>query len=116
MDIELFGILKELWELHQRNIDEFLTSQLELDITLKEILSEAHQRTNFRGGKIYLLKRIQKLVSIQTFSVRENKLLKKLISQQLDSKKIDFVQIEYFFPGKQSEVVRREIGKLMLQL
>ena len=115
MDIELFGILKELWELHQRNIDEFMTNQFDADITLKEILTEAYQRTNFRGDKIYLLKRIQKLVSTQTFSVRENKLLKKLITQQLESKKIDFVQIEYFFPGKQSEVVRREIGKLILQ-
>ena len=116
MNIELFEILKEFWELHQRNIDEFLTNQFEVDVTLKEILTEAHQRTNFRGSKVYLLKRIQKLVSTQTFSVRENKLLKKLVTGQLESCKIDFLHIEYFFPGKQSEVVRREIGKLMLQL
>ena len=114
--LEMFSILKELWGFKQRSICEFLASEFEADIVLKEILAEAHQRTNFRGDKVYLLKRIQKLASNQTFSVRENKLLKKLITKQFESNRINFGQIEYFFPGKESKVVRREVGKLMLQL
>ena len=116
LKIDLFVILKELWGIKQRSICDFLTSGFEADIVLKEILTEAHQRTNFKGDKVYLLKRIQKLVSNQTFSVRENKLLKNLVGVQLQTNKLNFSQIEYFLPGKKSEIVRREIGKLMLQI
>ena len=49
-------------------------------------------------------------------NVWENKLLKKLIITELEHGKVDFVQIEYFFPGKRSETIRKEVGKLLLQL
>ena len=85
------------------------------DLVLQEILSEIHHQTNWRGGNIFLLKRIKKLGSKQKFSVREGKLLKNLIQLLLKNDKLDFNKIEYFFPGKSSTVIRKEIGR-QLQL
>ena len=112
----MFMILKELCTNNQRNISDFWKVDLESDLVLQKILIEVHQQTNFKGDKIYLFKRIKKLGSKQKFSVRENKLLIKLIQLQLKSNKLDFNQIEYFFPGKSSNVLRKEIGKQLVLL
>ena len=50
----MFMILKELCANHQRDISDFCTTDLESDLVLQKILTEAHQQTNFRGDKIYL--------------------------------------------------------------
>ena len=112
----MFMMLKELCANHQRDISDFCITDLKSDLVLQKILTEAHQQTNFRGDKISLFKRIKKLSWKQKFSVRENKLFTKLIQLQLKSDKLDFNQIEYFFPGKNSNVLRKKIGKHLSSL
>ena len=112
--LELFSKLQKLWYDNGREASEFLWNYSESDFTLQKILSDAYKQTNFKRDKIQLLKRIRKLISNQKFSLRELKILKKLVRAQKLSHKIDYKQIEYFFPGKLSENVRKEIEKLVV--
>ena len=114
--LELFHILKQLWKQRSRQISELYVTRNEIDETLNEILGEAHIQIKFKGEREMLLKRVRKLSINQEFSFRENKLLRKIVSAQLVSGKIDFNNIEYFFPGKSQEVIRKETGKVLASL
>ena len=114
--IELFHILKQLWKQRSRQINELFVTRNKIDETLNEILDEVHIQIKFKGEKEMLLKRIRKLSNNQEFSFRENKLLRRIVSAQLVSGKIDFNYIEYFFPGKSQEVIRKETGKVLASL
>ena len=114
--IDMFAKLKELWADKGWKINEFKTLDCSSNSKLNGILDSILSQTNFKGSKVYLLKRIQKLISIQKFSVREVKLLKKLVETQLIGETINFKQIEYFFPGKNQIIVRKQVGKLLISL
>ena len=114
--IELFCILKQFWKQKSRQISKFYVTWNEIDETLNEILDEVHIQIKFKGEREMLLKRIRKLSLNQEFSFRENKLLRRIVSAHLVSGKIDLNHIEYFFPGKSQEVIRKETGNVLSSL
>ena len=99
-----------------RSVTEFWIGEQAIDGTLDEVLSETLNQIEFKGDKLLLLKRIRKIASNKDFSIREKKLMRRLIEIQSKSFNIDFDQIEYFFPGKLSEIVRKEIGEALISL
>ena len=113
--LDLFNKLKNLWYESGRDISEFWINK-EVDSTLDEILTNTLLQIDFKGEKDLLLKRVRKLASNQEFSIREKRLLKRLVEVQRNSGKLDFRQIEYFFPGKLSSIVCKEIGEALISL
>ena len=112
--IDMFVVLKAIWKEKECELFDFITKHWRSSAKINEILCQVLVQTNFKGNKTLLLKRIQKLLLSQEYSVREEKLLKKLVLIQLKSGKIDFNQLEYFFPGKDSEEIRRKAGRLLI--
>ena len=114
--IDMFEILKAIWKEKDCDLFNFWTKNWRTCQKINDILCLMLVRTNFKGNKTLLLKRIQKLLLNQEYSVREEKLFKKLVSIQLKSGKIDFNQIEYFLPGKNPEEIRRKAGRILISL
>ena len=64
-----------------------------------------------RNRKKDLLRRIRKIGLRKTFSVREIKLLRKLINQQVKEGFIDFEAIHGQFPGKTIEQLKEKYNQ-----
>mmetsp|Transcript_3635 Transcript_3635/g.3379 ORF Transcript_3635/g.3379 Transcript_3635/m.3379 type:complete len:83 (-) Transcript_3635:21-269(-) len=64
---------------------------------LEQLIIEIKWR---KSRKIQLLNRIRKLITKTSFSIRDTKLLSKLVNQQRRDGHIDLESILYYFPGK----------------
>lgn len=73
---------------------------------LMELLIEG---ISWKGTKEHLIKRIHTLASVQTFSVREMKTLRKLVRES--ENQIDYTTIQLSFPGKTLQTIRNTINK-----
>lgn len=71
------------------------------------VLKEIAEIINWRSSRSDLQKRIRKLASQTTFSVRDKKLLKKLVNKQRKVGEINFDDILYYFPGKSVETLKK---------
>lgn len=66
-----------------------------------------------RNRKLDLLKRIRRIATRKTFSVREKKLLKRIINKQKANGIEDVNEITENFPGKSIERCYEEYNKLL---
>lgn len=76
------------------------------------VLSEISDIINWKSDRCDLLKRIRKLVSQTVFSVRDRKLLSKLINKQRKVGEISFEALLYYFPGKSVETLKKNYYKI----
>ena len=72
--------------------------------------------TNWSSTPYHLLYRILRLWSNQEFSVRQEKLLKKLLSRKSKDKQIDLRKIAEFFPGKFTNSIQSKSRELNSQI
>jgi hypothetical protein len=75
--------------------------------TLKVILRSLCVEVDWKDRASKLLKRIRRIGRNQDFSVRDWKLLRKLVNQQKRAGNVNFSKLEYFFPGKSEELLQR---------
>ena len=113
--LDLFSKLKQLWAVRNRDISDFWIHNRGVDYLLDEILDEVLSQISYKGDKDQLLKRIRKVARFKTFSIRDRKLLKKLVEAQKQKHDIDLAQLEYFFPGKEIAVIEDEVSALSIQ-
>ena len=83
---------------------------------LTNIFEQISKEVNFNGNKSAFLNRIRKIGYKTDFTLRDNKLLKKLIDVSVEYGNINLDQIEYFFPGKDPSQIRKEIGRILFHL
>ena len=92
---------------------EFWNSSYPLSDSLKEVLNKLHKDTLWKGSTKELYKRIVKL-GLSTFSVRELKLLKKIVKDQTKSGKINFEELSYHLPGKSYESIKSKLIEIKM--
>ena len=114
LNIDLFDKLKKLWKENRRELKEFWINNTNIDSTLNRILEDVLYQVNFKGSKSLLLKRIRNIASNPELTIREKKLLKVLVTAQIKANLLNLAQIEYFFPGKPSHIIRREVGQVLI--
>ena len=121
-DIEMFKLLKKGLEHNKISEKAFFNEEIEevLDhktLTIKdsvysEIIEELTFISNWLRTPYHLLWRIVKLSENQKFSVRDENLLKILISSKKNNDQIYFKEISSYFPGKFEETVIEKITSL----
>ena len=67
---------------------------------------------SWKGTLKRLVRRIKNVRNRTAFSVRERKLLKRIIKQQYVGKALDYDRILYDFPGKSRENLIKECEKI----
>ena len=95
LTLDLFSRLKQLWAARNRDISDFWIHNRGVDYILDEILDEVLSQISYKGDKDQLLKRIRRVARFKTFSIRDRKLLKKLVEAQKQKHGIDLSQLEY---------------------
>jgi hypothetical protein len=93
------------------DIEDFWKDNEILRPQLYKLLLKVKEEINWGGPKVELLKRIRKLGKSTTFTVREVKLLRKLINQQKREGYTDFKAVLYYFPGKSLKMVRNKYNE-----
>ena len=121
-DIEIFKLLRKELELNSINEKDFLNNQIREvldhksqtinDSVYSEIMEKLAVSTDWLRTSYHLLWRIIKLSENQKFSVRDENLLKILISSQKYNDQIDFKEISSYFSGKFEETVIEKIVSL----
>ena len=81
---------------------------------MNKILEDVLCQVKFKGSKSLLIKRIIIIASNPQLTVTEKKLLEVLVTAQVKSNCLNLAQIEYFFPGKPSHIIRREVGQILI--
>ena len=72
------------------------------------------EQIKWRSGPTVLLRRIRRIGRSKTFSVRETKLLRKLINGQKRQGYVDFEEIQDEFPGKTIEMLKKKYNEKYL--
>jgi len=109
--IELYHMLIQLWEEHWIPIDDFTNPNGETSEEMVEVLRIMKKKLEWKRSKMVLLKRIRKISNNREFSVRETKLLRKLINRQKKDGYIDFQEVLFYFPGKTIEILRNKYNE-----
>lgn len=90
-------------------INLFYGTENELSEQLDAILTKLVYETKWRRSrKLELLQRIRKIAADTTFSVRDGKLLKRLVMKQLKDGEISFGDLLYYFPGKTADMLEKQ--------
>ena len=88
-------------------IENFWKNDENLEGIEAEILINLTQEVNWKRKRKYdLLRRIRKIARRKEFSVRETKMIKKLIRKQMKEGFMNFEAIKYYFPGKTAEMIK----------
>ena len=106
--LEIFTLLIKLWQEYDIEISDFTDKRVRPCERMTEILKTLKSELKWKRSKNLLLKRIRKIGNNSDFSVRENKLLRKLVNQQLKNGYADFEAILVHFPGKTSEMLEQK--------
>ena len=109
-------MLKTECNYNQRDISEFFIPDCKLDSVLDTILSKVHERINFKQSKYFLLNRIRKVAANSEFSIRDKRLLKKIVTAQSAFSNFNIENIEYFFPGKSRILIKSETEKVLKEI
>lgn len=104
-------ILRKVCQKLGREITEFWDHQDSLPDDLWSSLDHIAKESGFKGKKVRLLQRIQKIGKETKFSVRDRKLLRKFINKQYEEGKVDFESVLYYFPGKTVQMLKNEYNK-----
>ena len=107
----MFTYLQELCKNFNIEISLFWENTNRVKGDLYEILKLIEKKFNWRNGRLGLLRRIRKIAKNSNFSVREKKLLRKLVNQQVREGYQDFKAILHFFPGKTIEMLQRKYNE-----
>jgi hypothetical protein len=89
-------------------MSDFWKNNSTLDPEHKDLLLKIAKKISWKGYYMKLLKRIRKLARAKDFSVREDKLLSKLVNQQRRKGYRNFEELVYYFPGKDAEMLERK--------
>ena len=121
-DVKMFKLLRKELELNSIYEKDFLNNQIRevldhksqtiKDSFYSEIMEKLTVSTNWQRTPYHLLWRIIKLSENQKFSVRDENLLKILISSKKNNDQIDFKEISFYFSGKFEETVIEKIASL----
>ena len=94
-------------------MSEFAINYESLRVDLKEIIKTFLNQWEWKGTCKDLHRRIFKLLT-SPFSVREIKILKKMIKKQSKNKTIKYDKIAYHLPGKSIKAIKNQWAKLGL--
>lgn len=110
--IDLFKILRKLCAEEGTCITNFWKDDLPLAQPEASILLELTAQVGWkRNRKIDLLKRIRRIGRKDSFSVRETKLLRRLMNQQQKKGTNDYESVLEHFPGKTLEDILRRFNE-----
>ena len=104
-------MLIQLWEEHWIPIDDFTNPNGETSEEMVEVLRIMKKKLEWKRSKMVLLKRIRKISNNREFSVRETKLLRKLINKQKKDGYIDFQEVLFYFPGKTIDILKNKYNE-----
>lgn len=111
--IEMFKILHDLWDQYCVSIECFYDSDRVFSKDWDQVLNKLIEQIKWRNSrKEELLTRITKIAANKSFSVRDGKLLKKLVKSQSSKGEIDYKALQYYFPGKTVEMIAQEYSFL----
>ncbi|CAI2383018.1 unnamed protein product [Moneuplotes crassus] len=112
-DVDLFKILRKLCETRGISIENFWKDDLPLQNLEVSVLYELTSCIGWkRNRKIDLLKRIRRIGLKRTFSVRETKLLLKLMEVETIKEKPDYEAVLEKFPGKTLEDLMKRFNEV----
>ncbi|CAI2384366.1 unnamed protein product [Moneuplotes crassus] len=111
-DREMFRILRKLCDIHCVSLSCFSFPKDPLSKDVKSVLDELMKEVEWRTNrKEDLLRRIIKYTTNSTFSVRDGKLLRRLVRSQIKKGEVDYSSLLYYFPGKTAEQLEKEYLK-----
>ncbi|CAI2382756.1 unnamed protein product [Moneuplotes crassus] len=111
-DREMFRILRELCDVHCVSLSCFSLPEDSLPKDARSVLDKLMKEVKWRTNrKEDLLKRITKYTTNSTFSVRDGKLLRRLVRSQIKKGEVDYSSLLYYFPGKTAEQLEQEYLK-----
>lgn len=90
---------------------EFWKKDEKINSVHKSILCRIVSETNWKGTKNELLSRMRKVALNSTFSVRDVKLLRKLVNEQKRNGYTNFEEVLYYFPGKSLEMIEEKYNE-----
>ena len=93
------------------SIEQFINKEREITKEMLKVLKIIKKKIGWKRSKNILLQRIQKIGNNSKFSVRENKLLRKLINQQRRNGYTSFEEILDHFPGKTIEILQTKYSE-----
>ena len=67
---------------------------------------------NWKGSRVRLFNRISAVCKLSNFSVREMKLLKRIVKKEFSGIPIDYERVLYEFPGKTMRQIKQECNKI----
>jgi len=114
LPIDLFIALNKFCKDSDLEISDFLQTKGTLKGDLYEALKNFEEQIQWRSGPKVLLRRLRRIGSRKTFSVRETKLLRKLINAQKKQGYVDFDEILEEFPGKTVEILKEKYNEKYL--
>lgn len=108
-DREMFSQLKSILLQLGIDADEFYQEPFEYKATRTDIFSRLLARSNWKNDIESLVHRVHTLTSIQEFSTRDMKLLKRLVKRQKVDQKLDYDVLAFNFPGKTETCIKQAI-------
>lgn len=114
--LEMLTVLTRLCKENKVPLARFEGEKFPLSKKLMQILEDLIEEISWRRSrKIQLVQRIRKLIMDKSFSIRDTKLLSKMVNQQRRKGYIDYEELTYYFPGKTADMLsehynNREIG------
>ena len=109
--IDIFIVLNKLCKNSNVEISEFWEDDEPLSEDLYDILRRLEYEIQWRSGLPILLRRIRRVGKNTKFSVRDTKLLRKLINGQKKQGYINFEAVLDDFPGKTISMLQNEYNK-----
>ena len=107
----MFRILHKIWREKDVPPSKFWEGTEKAGPELKALLVAISQEICWKGTKNELLKRIRKVALKKGFSAREVKLLRKLVNEQKKNGYTDFEEVQYYFPGKTTEMLEEKYNE-----
>lgn len=107
----MFVLLNKVCQENGFEVTEYWTKR---DIQTRPqyaLLESVIPEVNWKGTRLELLRRIQKIGKNKTLSCREKGLLKKLITENIKNGKCNYKAILYYFPGKTEAALKKEVAK-----
>ena len=108
MSLDLFIALKKFCKEKDIEISDFWKTKNSLNGNLYETLKIFEELIQWKSGPQVLLRRIRRIGRNKNFSVRETKLLRKLINAQRKKGYENFEEILDEFPGKTIEMLKEK--------
>ena len=99
-DKRLFSIYRNLWRNAMLNINDVVSIPLKKNKVHKRIIQQVGENVGWKGKTSMLSKRIKKILTNYSLSVREKQDLTRLYKKQVKQSELDWEKILYEFPGK----------------